>query len=89
MNNATEWLGFAAATLTSIAFVPQIFRNYRRKAVDDLSVSTFAVFGLGIALWLIYGVLIGSRPVIVANAFTLVVSAMNLGQLFCYRRKRT
>jgi MtN3 and saliva related transmembrane protein len=81
-------LGLAAAFLTSVAFVPQVVRNFRRKHVDDLSVSTFGTFTLGVLLWLVYGLMIDSLPIILANVFTLGVNALNLWQMWAYRQPR-
>ncbi|MBS3896583.1 SemiSWEET transporter [Silanimonas sp.] len=80
-------LGLAAALLTSIAFVPQVVRNFRRKHVADLSWSTFGTFTVGVMLWLAYGIAIGSLPIILANIFTLAVSMLNLGQMWAYRAR--
>jgi len=80
-------LGLAAALLTSIAFVPQVIRNFRRKHVADLSWSTFGTFTVGVMLWLAYGIAIGSLPIILANVFTLAVSALNLWQMWTYRAR--
>lgn len=79
-------LGLGAAFLTSVAFVPQVVRNFRRKHVDDLSFSTFGTFTLGVLLWLVYGVMIDSLPIILANVFTLGVNALNLWQMWAYRQ---
>lgn len=79
-------LGLAAAFLTSVAFVPQVVRNFRRRHVDDLSFTTFGAFTLGVALWLAYGLMIDSLPIIAANVFTLGVNAINLWQMWAYRR---
>lgn len=79
-------LGLGAAFLTSVAFVPQVVRNFRRKHVDDLSFSTFGTFTLGVVLWLAYGLAIDSLPIIAANVFTLAVNALNLWQMWAYRR---
>jgi MtN3 and saliva related transmembrane protein len=79
-------LGLAAAFLTSVAFVPQVVRNFRRRVVDDLSFSTFGTFTLGVMLWLAYGLIIGSLPIILANLFTLAINALNLWQMWAYRR---
>jgi MtN3 and saliva related transmembrane protein len=86
MDTATA-LGLAAAFLTSVAFVPQTVRNFRRKHVGDLSFATFGTFTAGVLLWLAYGLMIGSLPVILANAFTLAVSALNLWQMWAYRER--
>lgn len=79
-------LGLGAAFLTSVAFVPQVVRNFRHKHVDDLSFTTFGTFTLGVLLWLVYGVMIESLPIIVANVFTLGVNALNLWQMWAYRK---
>jgi len=85
MDTATA-LGLGAAFLTSVAFVPQVVRNFRRKHVDDLSFSTFGTFTLGVLLWLVYGLMIDSLPIILANVFTLGVNGLNLWQMWAYRK---
>jgi MtN3 and saliva related transmembrane protein len=69
-----EDLGFAAAFCTTIAFVPQLVRVVRRRSAKDVSLPTFLLFSIGVFLWLIYGIDIGSRPVIASNSVTLVLS---------------
>ena len=78
-------LGLAAAFLTSVAFVPQVIRNFRRRHVADLSWSTFGTFTAGVVLWLAYGLAIDSVPIIAANVFTLAINALNLWQMWAYR----
>lgn len=70
----TEWLGLLAGTLTTIAFVPQVIKIWRSKHAHDISLAMFAIFSTGVALWLIYGLMIGSLPVIAANAITLMLA---------------
>lgn len=84
MDTATL-LGLCAALLTSVAFVPQTIRNFRRRQVGDLSFFTFGTFTLGVIAWLVYGLMIDSLPVIAANTFTLAVSLLNLWQMWAYR----
>lgn len=69
-----EDLGFVAAFCTTIAFVPQLVRVVRRRSAKDVSLPTFLLFSIGVFLWLIYGIDIGSRPVIASNGVTLVLS---------------
>ncbi len=69
-----EDLGFAAAFCTTIAFVPQLVRVVRRRSAKDVSLPTFLLFSIGVFLWLIYGIEIGSRPVIASNGVTLLLS---------------
>jgi len=64
-----EAIGFWAAVLTTGAFAPQVVRTWRSGA-DGLSWITLGLFGVGVALWFIYGVLRMSGPVMLANALT-------------------
>ena len=70
-----EWLGYIAAFLTTLSFVPQAFKTIRSKDTNGVSLSMYAVFTVGVVFWLGYGVLLGSWPIIVANVVTLVLAA--------------
>lgn len=74
----TDWLGFVAGLLTTIAFVPQAAKTWRTRSTRDISLTMFVLFCCGIVLWLGYGVMIGSWPVILANAFTLCLASVIL-----------
>ena len=74
MNDLTPIVGFVAAILTTGAFVPQIVKVWRTRAADDISLGMYSLFTLGVALWLLYGVLIASWPVILANLVTLLLA---------------
>jgi MtN3 and saliva related transmembrane protein len=63
-----------AGTLTTIAFVPQLTKTWKTKSAEDISFGMFAIFCTGVLLWLLYGVLIGALPVILANSVTLVLA---------------
>ncbi len=65
-------IGLVAATCTTIAFFPQILQVYRTKQTRDLSLPTFIFLTTGIFLWLIYGILLESLPIILANSITVV-----------------
>ena len=67
-------LGFAAAFCTTAAFVPQLVRVVRLRSARDISLPTFLLFSVGVFLWLLYGLYIGSKPVIASNSVTLVLS---------------
>jgi MtN3 and saliva related transmembrane protein len=75
----TEWLGYAAACLTTAAFVPQAWLTFRTRDVSGISLGMYAVFTAGIALWLAYGLVLGAWPIVVANSITLALSAAILG----------
>ena len=71
---ALNVLGFVAGVLTTAAFVPQVVKIRRTRSARDISLGMYAAFTTGVVLWLAYGVALGSTPIIVANAFTLVLA---------------
>jgi MtN3 and saliva related transmembrane protein len=71
---AIKLLGFAAATCTTLAYAPQFVKVWRTRSTEDISLGMFLVMVLGILLWLLYGLLSGDAPLIVANAITIVLA---------------
>ncbi len=71
-------IGLLAATLTTLAFLPQVVRTWRRRSADDLSAGTFLLLFTGIVFWLFYGILRRDPIIILANAVgvTLVGSLL-------------
>ncbi|MBK7421953.1 MAG: SemiSWEET transporter [Propionivibrio sp.] len=74
MNSITSTIGFVAAILTTVSFVPQVLKVWRTRSAKDISLGMYSLFTLGIAAWLVYGVLIDSWPVILANLVTLMLA---------------
>ncbi len=72
--NLEAILGYTAAVLTTLSFLPQAIRIYRTKNTDAISFWMYSIFSVGVFLWLIYGVLIQAWPVVIANAITLLLS---------------
>lgn len=70
----TELLGLVAGLFTTIAFVPQVVKIWRSKHAHDISLAMFLLFSAGVALWIVYGFIIASLPVILANSVTLVLA---------------
>ncbi len=70
--NYIEIIGFAAAILTTAAFLPQVYQTWRTKDVSGLSLPMLILFFVGIILWLVYALYINSPSMIVANAITIV-----------------
>ncbi len=70
-----DWLGTGAGTLTTIAFVPQVWKTWKTRSTADLSLGMWTLFSLGVALWVVYGVLLGATPIIWFNAITLVLAS--------------
>jgi MtN3 and saliva related transmembrane protein len=70
-----DWLGYAAATLTTLSFLPQAWLTLRTRDVSGISLGMYSAFTLGVALWLGYGLWLGQWPIIVANAITLALAS--------------
>lgn len=66
-------LGYPAAFLTTVAFVPQAWQYWRTCDLSGISLPMYALFTLGVALWLSYELAMASAPIIAANAVTLVL----------------
>lgn len=69
-----DCIGGAAATLTATAFIPQVWKIWRIKHTADISLGMYILFTVGVALWLAYGIMIGSWPIVAANSFTLILA---------------
>ena len=67
-------VGYVAATCTTASFLPQLVRVLRLRSARDISLGMFLIFSIGTVLWLTYGLLAHSKPVVAANAVTLVLS---------------
>jgi MtN3 and saliva related transmembrane protein len=72
---STTLIGLAAATCTTIAFVPQALKAWRTRSTKDVSLSMFVLMVSGILLWLIYGAMLGDLPLVLANGVTLGLAA--------------
>jgi MtN3 and saliva related transmembrane protein len=66
-------VGGAAATLTTICWLPQAFKILRTQNTRAISLLTYSVFAAGLVLWLCYGILLGSWPIIGSNVVTLLL----------------
>jgi len=79
------WTGYVAATLTTVAFLPQAVKTLRTKDTHSISLGMYVVFTVGVAFWLMYGLVLHSWPMIVANIVTLALSAAILGMKLAWR----
>ncbi len=77
-------LGLVGGTLTTVSFLPQVFKTWRSRSAKDVSLWMFLILSLGIVMWIIYGFLIDSIPVIAANivSFVLVFTILMLKIIF-------
>ncbi len=78
-------LGTVAGILTTAAFVPQVLKTWRTRSARDISGVMFAAFSVGVALWIVYGVMVRSAPVVIANSVTLVLALAVLGMKARFR----
>ena len=76
MNRETmEIISILAGCCTTASFVPQVIQTWKTKSVEDISLRMYMLLCLGVVLWLVYGFLVDSFSVIVANAATLLLAA--------------
>ena len=81
----TDLIGTLAACLTTASFVPQAWLSFKTRDVSGISLGMYSAFTVGVALWLAYGLLLGSWPMMIANTITLVLAVMILGMKLRYR----
>jgi MtN3 and saliva related transmembrane protein len=70
----SDLIGYLAAILTTCSFVPQAWLTFRTRDVSGISLGMYSVFTVGVALWLVYGVLLDAWPIVAANAITLALA---------------
>lgn len=71
----TQWIGAAAAVLTTGSFIPQAWLTLRTRDVSGISLGMYMGFTAGVALWLVYGLMLMEWPIVIANAVTLGLAA--------------
>ncbi|MFN5609808.1 MAG: SemiSWEET family sugar transporter [Holosporales bacterium] len=73
--SVTELIGYAAGTLTAVAFAPQVLKAWRSRDTSALSVGTLAIYVTGIIGWFVYGLLLDSLPIILSNFVSLILAS--------------
>ncbi len=71
----TDWMGYAAAVLTTTSFVPQAWLTFRTRDVSGISLGMYGTFTVGVALWLAYGIALRAWPIVIANLVTLCLAS--------------
>ncbi len=74
-----DLIGSVAAVLTTASFIPQAWHSFKTRDVSGISLGMYSVFTVGVALWLLYGILLLAWPLIIANSITLALAATILG----------
>jgi len=80
-----ETLGFVAAILSSISFLPQIIKIWRFRSVKDISTGMYVIYAFSVILWLIYGMIIKSEPLILAEILTLILVSAILTMKYLWK----
>jgi len=76
--NTSDLIGYIAAFLTTLAFVPQAHQSWKSRDLSGISLPMYSLFSLGVLGWLIYGLMIKSWPIIMANSITLALACVVL-----------
>lgn len=88
--NLQDTLGLLAAVLTTGSFVPQALLTLRTRDVSGISLGMYSAFTLGVALWMVYGVILREWPIVLANAVTLALASVILAtKIVVDRRNRS
>ena len=81
-----EIVGLIAASFTTLAFVPQVFKIWKNRNISGVSISMYVIMLIGISMWLLYGFLIKSLAVIVANIVTGLLQLFIVTLIFISRK---
>ena len=73
-----DLIGFLAGTFTTIALMPQVVKAWKTKSTRDVSLIWAITLTIGVFLWLVYGILINSLPIVIANTMTFILSVIVL-----------
>ncbi len=86
---SAKWVdivGSLAAILTTVSFFPQAWHSFKTRDVSGVSLGMYSVFTVGVALWLVYGLLLRAWPIVVANVITLALAVAILGMKVVFGR---
>ena len=86
MENLVELIGMIAAVLTTLSFLPQVIKTYKDKSAESLSMIMLVAFITGVCLWLLYGLLIHSTPLIASNLVTAILGGTLIYFKIVYRK---
>jgi MtN3 and saliva related transmembrane protein len=78
-------VGYAAAILTTMAFIPQVIKSWRTRDLSGVSLTMYSLFTAGVTLWLVYGIILGAWPIIVANTITVALASVMLALKVIHR----
>jgi MtN3 and saliva related transmembrane protein len=74
MHLTPEFIGYLAAALTTLSFLPQALLTIKTRDTASLSLTMYSLFTLGVLCWLIYGLYLADKAIILANALTFLLA---------------
>lgn len=80
----SDYIGIAAAVFTTVCQLPQTIKVVRTREVHSISLPTYAMLNVGIALWIAYGACVGDVPLVVSNLLTLLMTGTIMGYKIAY-----
>jgi MtN3 and saliva related transmembrane protein len=80
-----EIIGMVAAVLTTGSFVPQVYKTVREKSTKDISLTMYTAMFIGVTLWFVFGVLIHSISMMLANGITALLLLIMIGLKLKYK----
>lgn len=81
-------IGFAAAALSTLSFLPQVIKSLRTRRMEDINLLFLVMLIAGLLLWTVYGFMLGELPLILANIVTLALNFVLLGLKLKYNGKK-
>ena len=83
----SEIFGFVAGLGTTFAAMPDLVTMFRRRSSVGMSPRMAAILGIFQVLWIYYGLLIASRPVVIWNVIAVLINSLSVGAYFHFRNK--
>ena len=83
--NLIDLIGSLASILTTASFLPQAWHTFQTKDVSGISLGMYSVFTSGVAMWLVYGMMLQAWPIVIANCITLALASAILVMKLRYR----
>ena len=81
----SDMVGYLAACLTTMAFIPQAWLTWKHKRADGVSLGMYLIFSSGVFFWLLYGLMLAAWPVVIANIITLALALFILAMKIIYK----
>lgn len=85
--NYIDLIGYLGSFLTSITFIPQVYKTWKTKSVGDLSLTMMLIVVTSCIVWLVYAIALMLWPVIIANGIIGILSLMLIYFKFAYQKK--